>query len=117
MHRISENPSTEGRSADQALCECTTHSGSTNNRAVRQISLELPKRGRKKYDSLTYKIGGLDKTEEESNRNQSAVALDPSGGGRDDTPENHGCGEIDGWLAHLIQEEVGRNYKPVSLLS
>jgi hypothetical protein len=61
----------------------------------------------------TYKVSSLDKTEKEPHSHKTPVRLDTGGGSGNNTPDRHGSGQVNGRFAHLVEEQIGRDWTGV----
>ena len=50
---------------------------------------------------------GVQVPKEESNGEQAAEVFCGGGGSGDDTPDYHDAGQVESWLADLVQEKIG----------
>ena len=63
----------------------------------------------------TYKVGSLNETKEETNNDQPGKTLSSGRSSRNDTPDDHSNGKIDGRLSGLVEQQIRRdlhNYVP-----
>jgi len=57
-------------------------------------------------EQTAWEVGGLHKSETETNGDHAAEGGCCSGAGGDDAPDYHCCGEVDGGFANFVEEEV-----------